>query len=132
MFLKIQILLLFIFSVFFQSCKQVETLSPSKDFYLSIVKPKNSDKIEINVIAGNSSLISSKGDNFIFKVSLSQVRGGHSDVLGTKFNIHDGLDAKRIRIIRNGIITSVLSYNELTLLNKEKSDSILAFKVILK
>ena len=67
MFLKIQILLLFIFSVVFQSCKQVETLSPSKDFYLSIAKPKNSGKIEINVIAGNSSLISSSVDNFIFK-----------------------------------------------------------------
>ena len=130
--MKIHLVFFFMFSIFFQSCKQVETLSPSKDFYLSIVKPKNSDKIEINVIAGNSSLISSKGDNFIFKVSLSQVRGGHSDVLGTKFNIHDGLDAKRIRIIRNGIITSELSYNEVTFLNKEKLDSILAFKVILK
>ncbi len=130
--MKNQIVLFIIFNILFQSCKQAETLSPRQNFYLSIANSKNTENIEIIVIAGNSTLISSEGDNFIYEVSLSEVRGGHSEFLGTKFNIHDGLDAKRIRIIRNGIITSELSYNEVTFLNKEKLDSILAFKVILK
>jgi hypothetical protein len=129
--MKIHLVFFFMFSIFFQSCKQVETLSPRNDFYLSFANSKKTDKIEIDVIKGNSSYIITEGDYTIYKISLSEVRGGHSELLGTKFNIHDGLDAKRIKIKINDIQNRELSYNDVLLLNAHKLDSLLAYNVIL-
>lgn len=129
--MKIHLVFFFMFSIFFQSCKQVETLSPRNDFYLSFANSKKTDKIEIDVIKGNSSYIITEGDYTIYKISLSEVRWGHSELLGTKFNIHDGLDAKRIKIKINDIQNRELSYNDVLLLNANKLDSLLAYNVIL-
>ncbi len=72
--MKIHLVFFFMFSIFFQSCKQVETLSPRNDFYLSFANSKKTDKIEIDVIKGNSSYIITEGDYTIYKISLSEVR----------------------------------------------------------
>ena len=80
------------------SCKQVETVSPRKEFYLTIEQPDKDKNIDIVVSAGSSQKLKTKSENVLYKILLFKVRGDYSDLFGQKFNNHDGLDASRISI----------------------------------
>ena len=115
--------------IFFLSCKQVETLSSNKVFFLSINKVNIFDTIEIKVLAGKSSIFNSDDTTLTFKVTLFEVRGGYSELFGKKFNIHDGYDSKRIKIITNGIVNRTLAYNDLYMYIPNNLDSLPTYKI---
>lgn len=110
---------------YFYCCRQIETLTPSRHFYLSISKSTMSDSINVDVIAGRVKIVGVGNDGSImYDVFLSGVRGGYSEFLGNHFNIHDGLTSKRIQIVKNGLFYKNLSYNDILLLSSNKVDSI--------
>ncbi|MBK8628284.1 MAG: hypothetical protein IPN86_22835 [Saprospiraceae bacterium] len=121
--------LISLYLIFFQSCKQIETLSSNKTFYLSINKVNTVDTIEINILAGKSNIFYSTDTTLTFKVTLFEVRGGYSELHGRKFNIHDGFDSKRIKILKNGIVNTTLSYNDLSTIIPNNLDSLPTYKI---
>ena len=114
------------------SCRQVETLTPSLHFYLIFSNSDNSEKLNVEVVKGTVNVVNTDIKNSVFDISLSGVRGGYSEFLGYKFNIHDGMEYKRIKIFKNGNLYKEFSYNELIMLNPTKVDSIDVFQLKLR
>lgn len=112
--------------LFITSCKQAQTLSPRKVFYLSIEKSDFSEKLDVSVNAGKAKEIETNGKNTLFEIILFQVKGGYSELFGSKFNNHDGLETKRISIYLNEGFARSLSYMEIENLKGVEIDTIYA------
>jgi hypothetical protein len=120
------VLFFFSFILIYNSC--IQSTTPDMDFYCTIHFPADSFKYDVDVVAGNFEIINI-GEENIFHIKYFQVRGGHSQIGNFKFNIQDGITAKRLEIFQNEKLFKSYSYNEIINFPKKTIDSLIIYDI---